>query len=131
MKTDELCHWGIKGQKWGRRRYQNKDGSLTPEGKKRYGTNDSITESKKDYSPKKKKTSEMTDEELAKEVTRLAREKQYKNLMAELYPEQRNKALDFVKSVAISAGKDVATNLIKKILNDAANKAYASVTKKR
>lgn len=33
----ELYHWGIKGQKWGVRRYQNKDGSLTPAGKKRYG----------------------------------------------------------------------------------------------
>lgn len=32
----ELYHWGIKGQKWGVRRYQNKDGSLTPAGKKRY-----------------------------------------------------------------------------------------------
>lgn len=31
----ELYHWGIKGQKWGVRRYQNKDGSLTPAGKKR------------------------------------------------------------------------------------------------
>lgn len=31
----ELVHWGIKGMKWGVRRYQNKDGSLTPAGKKR------------------------------------------------------------------------------------------------
>ena len=31
-----LKHAGIKGMKWGVRRYQNKDGSLTPEGKKRY-----------------------------------------------------------------------------------------------
>lgn len=31
-----LKHSGIKGMKWGVRRYQNKDGSLTPEGKKRY-----------------------------------------------------------------------------------------------
>lgn len=30
-----LCHHGIKGQKWGVRRFQNKDGSLTPAGKKR------------------------------------------------------------------------------------------------
>lgn len=35
---DELYHHGIKGQKWGRRRYQNADGSLTAEGKTRYGT---------------------------------------------------------------------------------------------
>lgn len=34
---DELCHWGIKGQRWGFRRFQNEDGSLTPEGRERYG----------------------------------------------------------------------------------------------
>lgn len=32
-----LEHHGIKGQKWGERKYQYKDGSLTPEGRKRYG----------------------------------------------------------------------------------------------
>lgn len=32
----ELIHWGIKGMKWGQRRFQNKDGSLTPAGRKRY-----------------------------------------------------------------------------------------------
>ena len=32
----ELYHHGIKGMKWGVRRYQNKDGSLTPAGKRRY-----------------------------------------------------------------------------------------------
>lgn len=31
----ELKHWGIKGMRWGVRRYQNPDGSLTPLGKKR------------------------------------------------------------------------------------------------
>ena len=34
---DELYHHGIKGQRWGIRRYQNEDGSLTNSGKKRYG----------------------------------------------------------------------------------------------
>lgn len=33
----ELYHHGIKGQKWGVRRYQNEDGSFTDAGKKRYG----------------------------------------------------------------------------------------------
>ena len=36
-----LQHYGIKGMKWGVRRYQNKDGSLTSAGKKRYDYEDS------------------------------------------------------------------------------------------
>ena len=37
---DELYHHGIKGQKWGIRRYQNPDGSLTNEGRAKYSTGD-------------------------------------------------------------------------------------------
>lgn len=37
MRNDELQHHGILGQKWGVRRYQNTDGSYTPEGRERYG----------------------------------------------------------------------------------------------
>lgn len=37
MEYNELTHHGVRGMKWGIRRFQNKDGSLTPAGKKRYG----------------------------------------------------------------------------------------------
>jgi len=40
IEQDTLCHHGILGQKWGVRRYQNKDGSLTEAGKKRYLNSD-------------------------------------------------------------------------------------------
>lgn len=36
---DYLAHHGVKGQHWGVRRYQNKDGSLTVEGYQHYGLN--------------------------------------------------------------------------------------------
>lgn len=36
--SNYICHHGIKGQKWGIRRYQNENGSLTSAGKKRYSS---------------------------------------------------------------------------------------------
>lgn len=49
-----LKHYGIKGQKWGRRRYQNEDGSLTPAGREHYGYGDGDNDRSGDYSGTKK-----------------------------------------------------------------------------
>lgn len=54
MSYKYLNHHGVKGQKWGVRRYQNEDGSLTPAGKKKYYTNEDGTISKKPMSTGKK-----------------------------------------------------------------------------
>ena len=45
MDNNELYHYGILGMKWGIRRFQNKDGSLTEAGRKRQ----SIARAIKDY----------------------------------------------------------------------------------
>lgn len=54
LNEDELYHHGIKGQKWGVRRYQNPDGSLTPASQNRL--------EKLDYKWAKKKTDKITEQ---------------------------------------------------------------------
>ena len=68
ISEDDLYHWGIKGMKWGVRRYQNPDGSLTSAGKKRKKAN---------YSDEAKS---MSTEELRRKVNRLNNEQRYAEL---------------------------------------------------
>ena len=68
---DELYHHGILGQRWGVRRYQNKDGSLTKAGLKRYGSESNFNKIVKAEAKAKKeaeaaKFSKRTEAELAK-----------------------------------------------------------------
>lgn len=52
--SDYLIHHGIKGQKWGIRRFENADGTLTAAGKKRYQAQESYANSYKNYKEAKK-----------------------------------------------------------------------------
>lgn len=50
-----LIHHGVKGQKWGVRRYENRDGSLTPAGKKRYDDKSGTQKKRKPMTTKQRK----------------------------------------------------------------------------
>lgn len=80
MNDYELYHHGIKGQKWGRRRFQTNDGSLTAAGRKRYADDDSSGSSKsktsakstasKSSSSKSKTASSTTKKKTTKKTTK-------------------------------------------------------------
>lgn len=72
---DYLVHYGIKGQQWGIRRFQNEDGTLTEEGKARY--NEVRPESE---TWRKSDAKYLSDEELRRRTNRLQQEQNYKNL---------------------------------------------------
>ncbi len=125
--SNELQHHGIKGQKWGVRRFQNTDGSLTAEGKKRYSVNDYqqaidktktagkiVNEAKTLNNTVKKlndpaaerrirkSAAEMSDIELQKRVQRLNMEDNYTRMM--LHRESLERGRTFVdKALDVSA----------------------------
>lgn len=137
LSTDELYHYGIKGMKWGVRRFQNSDGSLTAEGRKRYesedirnmqkqvdkGKNvvDGVKRSKAKAAEKrtekkiKDDLSRMSDQELRDIVNRLNMEERYMQVMktrdVQIGKSRVDKILDYA-GTALTIGSSALSIMI-------------------
>ena len=129
---NELQHFGIKGMKWGVRRYQNKDGSLTPAGKKRYDESDEEREKKEKSKKTKAKvataavataaiatTAAMNKDKIKKGVDFVNAKKPSKDEKKETTVE------DYKEGLKKTQSADKALQGIKEIVNKADDVAYA------
>ena len=126
--NDYLMHHGIKGQKWGVRRFQNPDGTRTAAGKKREKENridhDTLTKStnaKELY----KNRSQLSDKELQDRLNRLRNEQELKR-MADNSSNGRSSA----KKILKDNGKELAKELSKNVMRAGAIAAGKIIVKK-
>lgn len=94
----ELVHHGIKGMKWGVRRFQKKDGTLTSAGKKRRV--EISDDAKEARSLRTRKASELTNAELRRLNERVRLEQEY----SRLNPSKIKKGLACVTAVSAALG---------------------------
>lgn len=126
---NELYHHGILGMKWGVRRYQNKDGSLTPSGKKRYAKlNSELNKLRPGASNTRQseynKHMGVSDDELKARINRLKLEDEYAQLASKLNPKKVKDGESFVVKAGKYAAKSIFDAWVKKTfeLNDQGKK---------
>lgn len=114
---NQLYHYGIVGQKWGVRRYQNEDGTRTPKGKRREREGEGEEKSKSDDHmrsriAKSKAPTGLSNDELRTLNERLQLEDTYKRLSAK----KKDEGQSWVKKALSSAGEQALSDFSKGVM---------------
>lgn len=97
LSNDELYHHGILGQRWGVRRYQNKDGSLTSAGRKRKGLLTSIKDKRKMKKLREAKEAKKKEKQELEDIVNSGDYRQVKKVQHKLSDEEYVRALQRIK----------------------------------
>lgn len=129
MDNSTLKHHGIIGMKWGVRRFQNKDGSLTAAGKKRLGKkpDDNDSDSTKPVKQKPKPLKKMSDAEIRERIARLELEKRYKDIARAEAEASFSDGKKFVKRVLEKSGENISVQLTTYVLGAGVNAAAKAI----
>lgn len=116
MESNSLSHYGIRGMRWGVRRYQNSDGTYTSIGKKRKYQETAHEDYINAHS--KKSIKSMSNAELKARNNRLQMEQQYANLTRKTSSGKKAVQM-FIKGAGLLSGAMAAYGTYKKVGNQA------------
>lgn len=149
-----LEHSGVKGMKWGIRRYQNEDGTLTPAGRERYGVGDpkgesagteSVAEKPKSYLDKyskaeqtvrnanklgrkkvQKAMKELDDDEMKRVTARMELESKYNKFLEDEKEKNKSKARKILEKALTDAGSKAVSDIADYAVGSMVNKIFGT-----